>query len=112
MFDGSIIISFQILDVSRMLAKSAPEAGMETSGPESQGHPVIRTLYDHVEEVTCLEFHPREPILASGSRDSTVKLFDYSKTSVKKAFRTITVCEVFFSRNMNISEEQGLHYSS
>ncbi|KAK3921200.1 Cleavage stimulation factor subunit 1 [Frankliniella fusca] len=87
---GSQDASIKILDVSRMLAKSAPEAGMESSGPESQGHPVIRTLYDHVEEVTCLEFHPREPILASGSRDYTVKLFDYSKTSVKKAFRTIT----------------------
>lgn len=81
-----------------MLAKSAPEAGLETSGPESQGHPVIRTLYDHVEEVTCLEFHPREPILASGSRDYTVKLFDYSKTSVKKAFRTITVSKIILSQ--------------
>ena len=40
-------------------------------------HPVIRTLYDHVEEVTCLRFHPREPLLASGSRDYTVKIFDY-----------------------------------
>lgn len=87
---GSNDASIKILDVSRMLAKSAPEAGMEASGPESQGHPVIRTLYDHVEEVTCLEFHPREAILASGSRDCSVKLFDYSKTSVKKAFRTIT----------------------
>ncbi|KAF4519152.1 hypothetical protein B566_EDAN008214 [Ephemera danica] len=50
-------------------------------GSDQQGHPVIRTLYDHLEEVTCLEFHPREPILASGSRDFTVKLFDYSKAS-------------------------------
>ncbi len=54
------------------------------------GHPVIRTLYDHIEEVTCLEFHPRDPILASGSKDCTVKLFDYSKASAKKAWRTIT----------------------
>jgi cleavage stimulation factor subunit 1 len=75
-----------------MLAKSAPD-GLDPSG-DSQGHPVIRTLYDHLEEVTCLEFHPREPILVSGSRDFTIKLFDYSKTSVKKAFRTITVSEI------------------
>lgn len=83
-----------------MLAKSAPDASGDTAGADrgtggggidSQGHPVIRTLYDHLEEVTCLEFHPREPILASGSRDFTIKLFDYSKTSVKKAFRTMTV---------------------
>jgi WD40 repeat protein len=31
--------------------------------------------------VTCLEFHPREPFLASGSSDFTIKIFDYSKAS-------------------------------
>ncbi|CAG0920564.1 unnamed protein product [Notodromas monacha] len=90
----------QILDVERMLAKSAPELleassstirdgrdGQETS---FLGHPVIRTLYDHMEEVTTLQFHPKLQILASGSRDHTVKLFDFSKTSTKKAFRTLT----------------------
>ncbi|XP_046999904.1 cleavage stimulation factor subunit 1 [Schistocerca americana] len=101
---GSVDASIKILDVDRMLAKSAPDVAGGDTGPggdrggggsasDSQGHPVIRTLYDHLEEVTCLEFHPREPILASGSRDFTVKLFDYSKTSVKKAFRTITDAE-------------------
>ncbi|XP_063231915.1 cleavage stimulation factor subunit 1 [Bacillus rossius redtenbacheri] len=85
---GSVDASIKILDVDRMLAKSAPDGG-EPVG-DTQGHPVIRTLYDHLEEVTCLEFHPREPILVSGSRDFSIKLFDYSKTSVKKAFRTIT----------------------
>lgn len=72
-----------------MLAKSCPD-GLEPA-TDSQGHPVIRTLYDHLEEVTCLEFHPREPILVSGSRDCTLKMFDYGKASVKKAFKTITV---------------------
>lgn len=72
-----------------MLAKAHDIAS--TDNQEGQGHPVIRTLYDHLEEVTCLEFHPNKPILASGSRDCHVKLFDYSKTSVKKAFKTINV---------------------
>ena len=40
--------------------------------------------------MTALEFHPKEPILASGSNDFTIKLFDYSKASAKKAFKTIT----------------------
>lgn len=84
---GSVDASIKILDVDRMLAKSAPE---EVTPGDQTGHPVIRTLYDHLEEVTCLEFHPREPILVSGSRDFSIKLFDYSKASVKKAFRTIT----------------------
>lgn len=71
-----------------MLAKSSPDGEMAI---DQQGHPVIRTLYDHVEEVTCLEFHPRDSILASGSRDCTVKLFDFSKASAKKAFKTFSV---------------------
>jgi len=58
---------------------------------EGQRHPVIRTLYDHLEEVTCLEFHPKKPILASGSRDCHVKFFDYSKVTAKKAFKIISV---------------------
>jgi len=84
---GSVDASIKILDVDRMLAKSNPEGH---SHLDQQGHPVIRTLYDHLEEVTCLEFHPKEAILASGSNDFTVKLFDYSKASAKKAFKTIT----------------------
>ena len=45
------------------------------------------------QEVTCLKFHPKEAILASGSRDCSVKIFDYSKASAKKAMRTITDAE-------------------
>lgn len=78
-----------------MLAKSAPDE-MDPSRGEQQGHPVIRTLYDHMEEVTCLEFHPKEPILVSGSKDNTIKMFDISKASVKKAFKTITVISTNF----------------
>lgn len=72
-----------------MLAKSAPE-DMDPSRGDQQGHPVIRTLYDHTEEVAYLEFHPKEQILASASRDCTVKLFDISKASVKKAHKVFT----------------------
>jgi len=91
-----------------MLAK-AHDIG-STDNQEGQGHPVIRTLYDHLEEVTCLEFHPNKPILASGSRDCHVKLFDYSKTSVKKAFKTINVRRnqiLYFTNFFNYTQ---LHY--
>lgn len=87
---GSVDASIKILDVDRMLAKSAPEESEPGRG-EQQGHPVIRTLYDHTDEVSFLEFHPKEQILASGSRDCTVKLFDISKASVKKAHKVFTV---------------------
>ena len=40
-------LKIQVLDVDRMLAKSNHEQ-MSKGGME-QGHPVIRTLYDHME---------------------------------------------------------------
>ena len=50
---GSVDASIKILDVDRMLAKSQIEsmAGNKTVDPGS--HPVIRTLYDHVEVILC-----------------------------------------------------------
>lgn len=82
------ISGFQILDVDRMLAKSSAEID---NSIDNQSHPVIRTLYDHAEEVTCLEFHPSSTLLVSGSRDCNLKIFDYGKASVKKAHKVITV---------------------
>lgn len=75
-----------------MVAKAYDERATATQQKENyETHPVIRTLYDHLDEVTCLEFHPKEAILVSGSRDNTVKLFDYSKSSVKKAYKVLQV---------------------
>jgi cleavage stimulation factor subunit 1 len=65
----------------------------QSAQQSAENHPVIRTLYDHADEITTLAFHPFEPILASGSRDFTVKFFEYTKPSTKKAFRTISEAE-------------------
>ncbi|XP_019869819.1 cleavage stimulation factor subunit 1-like [Aethina tumida] len=89
---GSVDASIKVLDVDRMVAKSSTD-DMDPSRIEQQGHPVIRTIYDHMEEVTCLEFHPKAQILCSGSKDATIKLFDISKANVKKAFKTIAEVE-------------------
>lgn len=50
-----------------MLAKSLQPADitalMEQPPQGSMAdHPVIRTLYDHVDEITCVEFHPTEQV--------------------------------------------------
>ncbi|CAF4939625.1 unnamed protein product [Pieris macdunnoughi] len=92
---GSVDASIKILDVERMLAKSAPEE--VEAGREQQGHPVIRTLYDHTDEITALDFHPREQILVSASRDCCIKLFDITKASAKKAYKSITDAEPVLS---------------
>jgi len=97
---GSVDTSIKVLDVERMLAKSLNSNDInwntvtESSSQNQMGdHPVIRTLYDHVDEITCIEFHPTEQILISGSKDYTVKVFDYSKSSAKRASRTIKEVE-------------------
>jgi cleavage stimulation factor subunit 1 len=51
---------FQILDVERMLAKSATPVevlALETHQQQMENHPVIRTLYDHAEVCSfCMLF--------------------------------------------------------
>lgn len=93
---GSVDSSIKILDVERMIAKSfnptsdSQQQTVESSGAHnSDTHPVIRTLYDHMEEVTCLTFHPKDQFLISGSRDMTIKVFDYTKPSVKRACKSV-----------------------
>lgn len=85
---GSVDNSIKILDVEKMINKrdTGPSDDMQM---DAAFHPVIRTLYDHTEEVTCLQFHPTEQVLVSGSDDCTVKVYDFSKPSVKRALKTI-----------------------
>lgn len=45
------------------------------------------------QEVRSLAFHPREQILASGGVDCTLKFFDYSKVSAKRASKSIQEVE-------------------
>ncbi|CAD5212263.1 unnamed protein product [Bursaphelenchus okinawaensis] len=83
---GSEDSSIKILDVEKIMGRNEQDIA---EGASDAHHPVIRTLYDHIADVNALAFHPREQILISGSRDLTMKIFDYSKTAVKRAMRTI-----------------------
>lgn len=85
---GSADCSIKIMDVERILAREKEHREMNENGPDAH-HPVIRTLYDHVDDVNTVIFHPRDAILISGSNDKTVKLFDFSKTAVKRAMKTL-----------------------
>eukprot|EP00794_Sanderia_malayensis_P000807 gene807-102_t len=96
---GSNDASIKIIDVNRMLAKAAQSQAERQAekeiddGAGMKNHPVIRTMYDHELTVTYLEFHPTVPVLISGSEDRTIKLFDFSKSSIKKAYKTIEEAE-------------------
>lgn len=92
---GSMDASIKILDVEKMIAKSIGAPNDENQSSQSeQHHPVIRTLYDHIDEVTCLIFHPFEQLLISGSQDLSIKIYDFAKPSVKRALKTIQEASV------------------
>lgn len=43
---------YQVLDVERMVAKNTmPQAQDQGTGTNLENHPVIRTLYDHMEVI-------------------------------------------------------------
>lgn len=78
---GSADSTIKILDTERMTSCS--------SMGQQDLYPVLRTLYDHSEAVLALDFHPSVSVLASGSRDCTVKFFDYSKPATKRSYRAL-----------------------
>ncbi|KAI9007939.1 WD40-repeat-containing domain protein [Phycomyces nitens] len=74
---GSHDSSLKLLDVHKMKNRSG----------DASDKPVIRTLYDHTAPVNDLSFHPNGLVLASCADDESIKLFDLSKSGVKRAFR-------------------------
>lgn len=78
-----------------MLAKAAQSQAERQAerdmddGAGMKNHPVIRTMYDHDLAVNCIEFHPTTSVLISGGEDRKVNLFDYTKSTVKKAYKCI-----------------------
>jgi cleavage stimulation factor subunit 1 len=93
---GSSDTSIKVMDTSKMrmfgLISGAARTGLRAlgaggaqgGGPADELRPVIRTFYDHVGTVNCLAFHPRQPVLFSGSADKTIKIFDLTRGGVNK----------------------------
>lgn len=57
------------------------------------------------QEVTSLDFHPFHQILVSGSKDFSVKFFEFSKPSVKKAYKSIQVRFVVNYGDVNCGDD-------
>jgi len=51
--------------------------------------PLIKTLLDHETVIYDLDFHPVEPFFATASKDSTIKFFDQSRATIKRAYKSI-----------------------
>ncbi|KAF4663732.1 cleavage stimulation factor, 3' pre-RNA, subunit 1 [Perkinsus olseni] len=79
---GSTDTSIKVLETAkmRMHAVAGGDATLLRAGERDDGlRPVVRTYYDHVGTVTSVSFHPRQPILFSGSYDKTLKVYDLTK---------------------------------
>lgn len=93
---GSIDTSIKVMETSKMRMHSSMANEAASLRPVGQTQvddlrPVIRTFYDHVASVTSVAFHPRVPILYSGSADKTVKIYDLTRpTQNKKAQSSVT----------------------
>ncbi|KAF4382078.1 hypothetical protein F8388_001223 [Cannabis sativa] len=80
---GSSDTSIKLFEVSKIKQMMLPDP---RDGPV---RPVIRTFYDHTQPINDLDFHPESNILISASKDHTIKFFDISKMTAKRAFRVI-----------------------
>ncbi|XP_011650279.1 cleavage stimulation factor subunit 50 isoform X2 [Cucumis sativus] len=80
---GSADMSIKLFEVAKIKQMMLPDA---KDGPV---RPVIRTFYDHIQPINDLDFHPQNTVLVSGAKDHTIKFFDFSKLTAKKAFRVI-----------------------
>ncbi|CAI9111762.1 OLC1v1012074C1 [Oldenlandia corymbosa var. corymbosa] len=80
---GSADTSIKLFEVSKI------KQMMLSDTRDGSVRPVIRTLYDHLQPINDLDFHPQNTVLISGAKDHTIKFFDFSKTMAKKAFRVI-----------------------
>lgn len=59
LYANYLLLTFglQVLDVERMVAKNTmPQTQDQGAGTNLENHPVIRTLYDHMEVTLVLKF--------------------------------------------------------
>ena len=83
---GSADNSLKLLDVTKMNYHHQTKVEVEDY---SNAKPVIRTFYDHQMEINDVEIHPYLPVIISASKDRTIKFFDITKSTVKRAFHVI-----------------------
>eukprot|EP01083_Nonionella_stella_P040173 109182_1 len=86
---GSADCSIKLLDVSKMHFHSQAKATADYRNDMSQIKPVLRTFYDHLAPINDLDFHPTATLLASCSKDCSVKFFDHEKLQVKRSYKHV-----------------------
>lgn len=84
---GSMDTSVKLADVEKMKAHGDKKDHDHMDDGASRN--VTRSFYDHSSTVTDVCFHPTTPLLASCSKDMSIKFFDYSKTHAKRSVKFI-----------------------
>ncbi|HMC65516.1 MAG TPA: WD40 repeat domain-containing protein, partial [Gemmataceae bacterium] len=102
--NGSLLLQTQVVGGNAMTVAFSPDnksfaaAGGDRAvrtygtpvaggGEEPAAGTVLQTLTGHSQQVTCLAFHHDGKILATGSRDNTVRLWDPTNGQVIRTFR-------------------------
>jgi WD40 repeat protein len=80
---GSDDMAVKLLSVELMTLHS----DRNSDDSEAPSKPVLKTFYDHESAVHDLDFHPFLPHLISGSKDCTIKFYEYEKNGARRSFR-------------------------
>ena len=93
---ASVDTSIKVMETAKLRMHSVVQTDtairpVASAAPVDDLRPIIRTFYDHVAAVTSVAFHPKLPVLYSGSVDKTVKVYDLTRPSQnKKAQASVT----------------------
>ena len=85
--DDSLI---RIYDIDAIRAADSGSDPSHSSSASTAADPLIRTYADHSEPITALQFHPLEPFLVSASTDCTIRFFQYSNPTYRRAYLTLS----------------------
>lgn len=66
-------------------------------------------MHGHSQDIKCIDWHPYRSLIASGSRDTTVKLWD---PKAKSSVRLVVLFEVVSSRSLNIVVNNTIFFVS
>ncbi|KAL8141882.1 hypothetical protein V2J09_014914 [Rumex salicifolius] len=80
---GSADMSIKLFEVAKIKQAMLPDT------KDAPVRPLIRTFYEHTQPINDLDFHPHNTILVSAAKDQTIKFFDFSKPTAKRAFKVI-----------------------
>jgi len=88
--DDDSIIRIYDVDAIRAAADDSDASNSNSTSTATTAEPLIRTYADHGGPITALQFHPLEPFLLSTSTDCTIRFFQFSNPTYRRAYLTLS----------------------